>query len=181
MSDRPRAKRDKQAQLQHRDNKAKRAAGSGQEGGRRGTQRGQQGATLTAIKTIVVCLLLVNFIHYCLYCHFPRAGLPYPALSLSFSLFLLRFVLYFTCCRTKKIQLKRNNIALHHQSSCPAQLLVLLLFQLLFLFRQQQLLHPVCCSSAAACECDAGDKSLSPPTTCKALSERGRGRWRGQR
>lgn len=82
MSDRPRANRDKQAQLQHRDNKAKRATGSGQEGGRRGTQRGQQGATLTAIKTIVVCLLLVNFIHYCLYCHFPRAGLPYPALSL---------------------------------------------------------------------------------------------------
>lgn len=93
---------------------------------------------------------------------------PLPALP------RLRFVLYFTCCRTKKIQLKRNNIALHHQSSCSSLLILFRLRQSSTVAHQHTL--P---SSAAARECDAGDKSLSPNDKQSTTREREREKRRG--
>lgn len=89
-------------------------------------------------------------------------------------------VLYFTCCRTKKIQLKRNNIALHHQSSCPVRQ-----WQLLF-----QLALPVPAPTDSELDCGSSTRSprqrqlvnatlaINPcrPTTCKAQRKRERAR-----
>lgn len=141
---------DEQAQLQHRQQAESAADQVGSKEQRvEGRKRRSGGVVRAATTTRTTrsnidsnknnsCLPFVSEFHSLL----PLLPLSSGSCTASTRLLLLPLlcllspsVLYFTCCRTKKIQLKRNNIALHHQSSCPVRPSGSSCSSLLFLFR----------------------------------------------